>query len=199
MNTFLDIQNWILNRLKDTSSTMRDRVKEDINTILQDEFIGVKYSWNLNATLMVVSSGASYIGLPSNTIHIGTLFNETFKCEVKPADKRQMEMVGNSKVVEFYRRMGDNLLLWPSAGSDQNVYVEFYPVYASLTASDDIPIFPNKQVIANGALWLAYDRLTDKRAKDWEQRFWNGLARLVDDDRREDIVFEDPPTMFQRG
>lgn len=203
METFKEIQDWVLSRINDTSTGMREKVKVDINTILTDRYLGTKYTWNLNATLMVITSGASYVGLPSLTAHVGTIFNEDYSSDVLPASKRQVEMhYSTGGIIRYYRRKGQNLLWDPPAGSNQNIYMEWYPQYTSLASDTDVTVCPDKQVIADGALWLMYDRLKDPRLQSQGRLFGDAVQMLVDNDRVENTgptSFEDSGTYFQEG
>lgn len=201
MDTFLDIQNWVLSKIDDTSDAMRTKVKEDINTILQPEYLGVKYPWNLNATTWAIASGASTVALPSLMAGYNkrTFFNLSYSNPMQPADYRIFKTRKDNGVVEHYWRMGNNFV-FNAANAAQNLYFEWWPHFASLVASSDVPLCPNRQVIAEGALWLLYDRTEKwKKAERQMQKFYAMKAALDEESEEPFLSFEDPDQIISEG
>lgn len=204
MNTFLDIQDWVLSRVDRSNDTAyRTKVQLDINTILQPEYLGVKYPWNLNSTTWAIASGASTVALPSLMAAYDkrTFFNQTFSNPMQQADYRYFKSRNpNSGIVELYWRQGNNFVFNP-ASSAQNLYFEWWPHFVSLTASNDIPLCPDKQIIAEGALWLVYERMNKptRQIDRQMQKFYSMKAGLGEESEESFLSFEDPKNLYQDG
>lgn len=199
METYLEIQNWVMGNVNDTSSTMAGRVQRNIHTILTPEYLGVEYDWNLNATVLSLSSGASTFALPSLCAVIRDLWNETYDVPVVKMTRRQREMHNrdDAGIVDAYYRMGNNILINQADGA-QSIRMEWYPLFASLVNGASVPLCPDKQVIAEGALWLTLEQL-GKPATTAKQMFLAGKERLFGDSNTEFISFEDPTSLEQEG
>lgn len=201
METFLEIQDWVLNEADNDSAEARTRVKRYINTILTEQYLGTRYSWNLNATTWSIASGASTIDLPSQMGHYDLTQTEniTYGNMLKPVSRRQFKMYETgSGILEICYRQGTKLVFTPVTGTQQ-IDFEWFPQYAELTASDDVPLCPHKQVIAEGALALFLERNKDERMGNQWQKFFSMRQEIQETDKQDLINIEDQENQFQDG
>ena len=199
MTNFGDIVVHVQAEINDTSTAAATRVKRYINTILSQPYLGLKYSWNLNATAIAVASGATGVAFPA-TNQMGLFFNSSYDCDVLPKTRRQVEMYGsNDGIINQYWRQGA-YLMFPQVDGAQTLYLEYYPAFGELSASATIPLCPDLDTVANGALWLAFARLNKRESAAFsEKMFLTGKAQLMDNEGVELVSFEDPSSYTQEG
>lgn len=200
METFQEIRDWVCAEVNDTSTSMQLNVNRYIHNIYSDQYIGTRFSWNLNVTNWSIASGASTIALPSNFSKPGRLWNTTYGCEVVPKSYAQMQnYAATSGVVMYFARQGGYFAHNPCYGT-QVVRLEWYPQFASLASNGAVPIIPDKMLIAFGAKWLALQRLEKyQQAGEAKAQFYTALQAAKEDDGLNLISIEDSEFYVQEG
>lgn len=190
MNTYREMQDWVLGQISKSDATTRNRIKNNINLGYQNfvlrelwPFREVTGTLNLVAGTQEYDLATNFTNIDEqNILSVALQGAQQKKLTYWPfnqlrASQPDFDAQGTSIPDRYYLRSG-NIGFWPSPADTYQAVIDYYLVPTELDADADEPIIPvaYREALGQYALSMEHDFNTDP---DLAQKAMNTYENIV--------------------
>lgn len=193
---FKDLQNEVLIRLGDDSSSTRDKAKTWINLTIRDIASRHTFHWKRGTgTITTVANTATY-EQASDVEEITVIKRLSPEWKLAYIDHQRLDELDPSPSTSDN---ATHYTIRTATGNDRNLVVTLYPTPSAvktytitynkritdLVNPNDFPLVPDKfqEVIIEGAVWRGYIVFDDGRERKQKQFYELGILRMINEGR----------------